>query len=491
MRPNLFKVIGMAAAAECLSLAAAGRPNVILILADDMGYADAGCFGGKAVPTPAIDSLAASGVKLTRFYSASAVCTPTRASILTGRYPLRFDIRQHFPDDESHLPRGVPTLPALLRDAGYATAHIGKWHLGGLYLRHAADRAGSIPGPLQHGFDHYLCQNEEPPLRPRLGAARRLYRDGGTCLLRNDESVPESDPYFKMHLTDIIGVESVRLVEKFHREKKPFFLNIWHLVPHLPYEPGTEPHWSNTAAPGISDDQHRFRSMMAHMDAMIGALLAKLDELGIRDRTLVLFTSDNGGVYEGDIGPLKGGKTDLHEGGIRVPMIASWPGVIPAGKTIDALAGSVDLLPTFCAAAGVAVPKAAAVDGIDLLPLLTGSRAETGRGPMFWQLDLYSRLQRHYPKPKPYATEAFMDGPWKLLARDGEPLELFHLESDIGETTNLLEAHPDRVRSMAALIRGFLDAPRDRSGFRPLTTEQRKAATVPQGAASKAVREKD
>jgi N-acetylgalactosamine-6-sulfatase len=240
--------------------------------------------------------------------------------------------------------------------------------------------------------------------------------------------------------------------------------------------------------------------MMAHMDATIGALLAKLDELGIRKNTLVLFSSDNGGVYEGDIGPLKGGKTDLHEGGIRVPMIASWPGVIPAGRTIDAMAGSVDLLPTFCAAAGVTVPAAAAIDGIDLLPLLTGARTAAVRGPMYWQLDLYPNLQRYYPKPKPYATEAVMDGPWKLLARDGAPLELFHLESDIGETTNLLEAHPDRVQSMTALIRGFLDAPRDRSGIRPMTAEQRKAATkgapakaatAPRGAAGKAVREKD
>ena len=495
MRQNLIKLIGWAAAAEFLGLAAAAagadRPNVILILADDMGYADAGCFGGKAVPTPAIDSLAASGVRMTRFYSASAVCTPTRASILTGRYPLRHDIRQHFPDDESHLPRGVVTLPRLLRDAGYATAHVGKWHLGGLHLGHARDRANSIPGPREHGFDHYLCQNEEQPLRGKLGASRRLYRDGGTCLLRDDRPVEEDDPYFRMHLTGIIGTEAIRHIEAFHAARRPFFLNLWHLVPHLPYEPGSEPHWTNTAAPGISDDQHRFRSMMAHMDATIGELVAALVRLGIRDNTLILFTSDNGGVYEGDIGPLKGGKTDLHEGGIRVPMIASWPGVIPAGRTIDAMAGSVDLLPTFCAAAGVTVPAAAAIDGIDLLPLLTGARTAAVRGPMFWQLDLYPNLQRYYPKPKPYATEAVMDGPWKLLARDGAPLELFHLESDIGETTNLLEAHPDRVRSMTALIRGFLDAPRDRSGIRPMTAEQRKAATVPRGAAGKAVREKD
>jgi arylsulfatase A-like enzyme len=291
--------------APLTTLPAADRPNIVLILADDMGWRDAGCFGGKAAPTPHLDELAASGVKMTRFYAASAVCTPTRASILTGRHPLRFDIRAIFPDDESHLPRGTVTLPALLKAHGYGTAHVGKWHLGGLHAAHAKHRAASIPGPREHGFDHYLSQIEEEPPRRTMGRERRLYREGGTCLLRDDEPVPEDDPYFRMHLTDIIGAESIRLVEQFHREKKPFFLNIWHLVPHAPYEPGSEPSWTNTAARGISDDQHRFRSMMAHMDATIGALLRRLDELGLRENTLVIFTSDNGGAYESDLGPLE------------------------------------------------------------------------------------------------------------------------------------------------------------------------------------------
>jgi N-acetylgalactosamine-6-sulfatase len=440
-------------------------PNIIFILADDLGYADLSCFGSKSVQTPHLDALAAGGVKLTQFYAASAVCTPTRASILTGRYPLRFDIRQHFSDDESHLPRGVNTLPKLLKQAGYATAHVGKWHLGGLHQKHFGNRAATIPGPHEHGFDHYLCQIEEQPLRGELGRKRRLYRDGGTCLVRDDKAVPADDPYYRAHFTDIIGDEAVRLVEEFHKQGRPFFLNIWHLVPHTPYEPTPEPHWSRHRAPGISEDQHCFRSMVAHMDAKIGALLAKLDELGLRDNTLILFTSDNGGAYEADNGPLKGGKTDLHEGGIRVPMLASWPGVIPAGKTTGALAGTVDILPTFCAAAGVGLPASASVDGVDLLPLLTGARAETGRGPMFWQLDLYPRLQRHYAKPKPYATEVAIEGKWKLLCRDAVPLELFDLEADLAETSNLLDTQPAIAARLARSVRSFLDAPRDSSGI--------------------------
>jgi arylsulfatase A-like enzyme len=442
---------------------AAERPNIILILADDMGWHDPACFGGKAVPTPHMDAIAASGIKMTRFYSASAVCSPTRAAILSGRYPLRFDIRDHFPDDETHLPRGILTLPSLLRRNGYQTAHVGKWHLGGLHLAHAKNRAASIPGPREHGFDHYLCQNEEPPLRPLLGKERRLYRDGGTCLLRDDQPVPKSDPYFKMHLTDIIGAESKRLVEQFHAAKKPFFLNIWHLVPHLPYEPGSEPHWSATAAPGISDDQHRFRSMLAHMDATIGDLLRKLDQLGIREQTLIVLTSDNGGVYEGDIGPLKGGKTDLHEGGIRVSFIASWPGQIPAGSS-NASGHSIDLLPTLTAAAGIPVPVEAKLDGVNLLPHWQSGADIDRSGPLLWQLDLYPRLQRHYPKPIPYATEVAMEGKWKLLSRDAVPLELFDLEADIVEGVNQLDNQPEVAARLARSVRSFLDEPRDSSG---------------------------
>ncbi len=451
-------------AATSAASAATARPNLILILADDMGYADPACFGGTAVPTPHLDALARSGTKLTRFYAAAAVCTPTRASILSGRYPLRFDIRKHFPDDESHLPRGVATLPALLRAAGYATAHVGKWHLGGLHLAHARDRARAIPGPREHGFDHYLCQNEEQPLRGKLGSTRRLYRDGGTCLLRDDQPVTEDDPYYRAHLTDIVGDEGIRLVERFHREGRPFFLNLWHLVPHTPYEPGTEPHYRQTAAAGITEDQHCFRSMVAHLDATIGALLAKLAALGIRENTLVIFTSDNGGAFEADNGPLKGGKTDLHEGGIRVPFIASWPGRIPAGRSSAATGSTIDLLPTFCAAAGVPVPDAAKVDGVTLLPLLTTGTEPARSGPLFWQLDLFPRMQRHTPKPKPYATEVAMEGRWKLLTAGAKPLELFDLEADLGETRNLLDRHPDIAARLAAGLRRFLDQPRDRSG---------------------------
>ena len=286
-----------------------------------MGWQDLSCYGNTLVKTPHIDSLAANGVRFQNFYAASAVCSPSRAGILTGRFPLRFDIRKAFTDDENHLPATPGELGTLLRKAGYATAHVGKWHLGGLHQKHIHDRTHSIAGPNQHGFDYYLCQNEEQPKRRQMGNDRTLFRQGGTVLIRNEQNVPESDPYFHMHWTDIIGDDAVRQIERLHQEKRPFFLNIWHLAPHQPYEPSPEPLWTQADAPGISDDQRRFRSMVAHVDQKVGQMLKKLDELGIRENTLILFSSERG-AYEANIGPYKGGKTDLHEAACASPAFS-------------------------------------------------------------------------------------------------------------------------------------------------------------------------
>jgi N-acetylgalactosamine-6-sulfatase len=458
LRLSAAVVVLLCGAAAVTAARPAQRPNIVLLLADDMGYADPGCFGGQAVPTPNLDRIAADGVKFTSFYAASAVCTPTRAAILTGQYPLRFDIRGHFSDDEAHLPRGVATLPKLLQQAGYVTGHVGKWHLGGLHLKHLRDRAASIPGPREHGFDHYQCQNEEQPLRGRLGSQRLLYRQGGTCLIRDEKQVTADDPYYDRHFTDINGRESLRLIRQFHRSGRPFFLNLWWLVPHTPYEPAPEPFWSQTAAPGISHDQHCFRSMVAQMDHHIGRLLDTLDELGIRDNTLVFFTSDNGGAYEADVGPYKGGKTDLHEAGLRVPTMVSWPGRIPAGRVSEQFGHSTDILPTLCAAAGIDV--SIPVDGCNLLPHWTGGTSRPERGTVFWQIDLYRHLQRHYLKPEPYSKEIARKGPWKLLCFDGEPKELFHIENDPLERYNLLKAHPKIVKQLNAELKAWLAEPR-------------------------------
>lgn len=444
-----------------IGVTSAKQPNIIVLLADDLGYADLSCFGSTAVKTPNLDALAAGGLKMTQFYSASGVCTPTRVSILTGRYPLRFDVRRHFRDDEAHLPPGTVTLPKRLKQAGYVTAHVGKWHLGGLHMKHFKDRANSIPGPHQHGFDHYVCQIEEQPLRGDMGRERTLFRKGGTCLVIDDKPIGPDHPYYNRHFTDINGDETVALIEDYHETGRPFFINVWWMVPHKPYEPAPEPHWSRTAVKGISDDQHRFRSMVEHMDAKIGAIVAKLDELNIRENTLLLFTSDNGAAYEGQIGNLKGGKTDLHEGGIRVPLIANWPGRIEPGTTSSTIGSTIDILPTLCAAAGVKASDTP-LDGINLWPHISTGQpvSDDDRGTLLWQLDIYKVLQRHYPKPEPYPSEVARRGKWKLLSKNGEPLELFDIEADPAETNNRLRDFPEVVDSLKKEINQFLKAPR-------------------------------
>ncbi|MFH5834116.1 sulfatase [Halalkalibaculum sp. DA384] len=434
------------------------KPNIIFMLADDLGYGDISSYGSVLVETPNIDGLAQEGMRFTRFYAGSAVCTPSRAAMLTGNFPLRYDIRQHFPDDNSHLPSGVQTLPSLLNEAGYGTIHIGKWHLGGLRIndieaRQEGNRA--LPGPLEHGFDHYLTNIEGPSIRPELIQQRRLYREGGHSMLRDDERAEPTD----RHWTDIKGDEAIRWIEEYHQSNTPFYINLWFDVPHTPYEPAPEPHLSKYKEMGVTGDQLYFRSMVSHMDQQVGRIMDKLEELGIRDNTILVFTSDNGPAFEGDSGPFKGGKTDLHEGGIRVPMIASWPGQIPAGTLSFEATHMVDFLPTLAEAAGI--DSYESVDGISLLDHLTQKEPIAAR-TLLWQMDLYSNHQGRGPKPEPYATTVAMKDQWKLLADSLNATELFNLNLDHKELQNKIEEEKKIREELMQALEDFHASPRNR-----------------------------
>lgn len=458
MRRFLLTLLLVSAALDGI----AERPNIILLLADDLGYGDLSSYGSPAVRTPNLDRIGREGIMFRNFYAGSAVCSPTRASILTGRYPLRFGITKHFNDVDGWLPTSATTVAELLKQNGYTTVHIGKWHLGGLHVDETGKRLTDQPGPRQHGFDYYQTQIEQQPIRGKMGADRTLFRKGGTVLMRNDQAITPEDSYYSKHFTDANGDFAVEMIEKLSGQENPFFINLWWLVPHKPYEPAPAPHWKQTNAEGITDDQHRFRSMVQHMDTKVGQILDKLEELGIAENTLIVFTSDNGAAYEGFIGNLKGGKTDLHEGGIRVPMMARWPAAIPSGQRSNALGHSNDLLPTFCEAAGIRLPKKLPLDGISLLSHLKGGPppSDKERGTLFWQLDLYRNLQRHYPKPEPYATEIVRQGKWKLLAKDGKPVELFNVENDLNEMRNLLAENPALAAEMTRKLNAWLQEPR-------------------------------
>ena len=306
---------------------AAHRPNIVFILADDLGYGDVGCFGGAAIETPHIDALAADGMRLTQFYSGSAVCTPTRISYLTGRYPLRYSCTTVWLEQGQFLPTSPNTLVRLLKDAGYRTLHVGKWNQGGMGEQELAARgagATASPGPLEHGFDHYYTVVEgNPGIHWDIATAGRFYREGAAHMFRNDKPAEVSSAW----LEDAVIDEALRLLDQQATRSEPFFLNYWSYSPHTPLEPARSPICRNIKIARQGDDL-LYRSMVSDFDANVGRLVAKLKQLGMYDNTLIFFTSDNGPLFPGNPGKWSGGKADLHEGGIRMPSIAVWPGHI-------------------------------------------------------------------------------------------------------------------------------------------------------------------
>ena len=456
--PNFFVSFALAVLLTGAAVAADKRPNVIVVVADDMGYGDPSCYGGHAMPTPHLDALARLGTRYTHFYAASAVCTPSRAGILTGRYPIRFGIGRHFKDDGTHLATSAVTVGTLLKKAGYATWHVGKWHLGGLRTEdlaaQAAGRPDAAPGPLQFGFEHTLATLEGHPRR-QLAEEKRFYSDSGKFLVRNGRRATAE----AAHWETIKINEAIMLMKNKPADGRPFFLYLCFDAPHAPYEPAPEPHFAAAKATGATGDQLNFRSMLAHLDSEIGRLTGYLRSTGQLDNTLLLVTSDNGAAYEGEVGPFKGGKTDLHEGGLRVPLIAVWPGRVQPGAISRQRGHHVDLLPSICEAAGVEFGSLS-LDGISLLPNLTRG-VPLEREALFWQIDVYERLQRHYPKPQPIATVAVTKGPYKLLLNERHvAVELFQLENDPGEHRNLLDTHPEKARELAGIAHRILSEPR-------------------------------
>ena len=252
-------------------------------------------------------------MKFTHFYAGSAVCSPSRASLLTGKFPLRYSIRQHLIDSTDHLPERALTLAELLKDAGYATTHIGKWHLGGLRLSDIARRQGNkpaLPGPLQQGLDHYLTNIEGASTRPRLITERKLYREGGHTMLRNDHRADPSD----QHWTEIKINEAMDWLQNSRDARQPFFINLWFDVPHTPYEPAPEPHLSKYQKLGVAGDQLYFRSMVSHLDDQVDLLIRFLKDNDLYDNTLII---DGGNLL-----PLSSEKvTGVHKGQCLLSMV--------------------------------------------------------------------------------------------------------------------------------------------------------------------------
>jgi len=429
---------GLFTHSHCAMAAArrAEKPNIVFISADDWGWGDLGCHGHPYLKTPNIDRLAVEGTEFYQFTVASGVCAPSRAAVMTGHFPARHGIHGHFATVESHVKRGMPDwlspkavlLPRLLQEAGYATAHFGKWHLTNIMVPDA-------PLPTEYGYDTYGAFN---------------------C----------SGPQMPVH--DDVRL-AINFIQKSHAAKKPFFVNLWIHEPHTPHYP--LPEYLKQFAHLDDEAKEIYAAVLAHADARIGELLVALQRLDLTDETLVIFSSDNGpentgppsrrnvndestgpglGTFAsvGTTGGHRGRKRSLLQGGIGVPFIARWPGKIAAGKIDDTTPiTAVDLLPTWCKIAGAELPEGYVPDGMNQLPALLGTAGSQRTEPIFWEWRTARSRGDNWP------ALAIREGSWKLLlGKEANRIELFRFPSDRIEKTNLREEHPDEVRRLNALI---------------------------------------
>ena len=405
------------------------RPNIVFIYADDMGYGDLGCYGAKAIKTPNIDRMAAEGLRLTSFYSVSPICTPSRAALMTGRYAARMGIDQMhlqnvlFPTDKTGLPQSETTVARALKDRGYATACVGKWHLG----RVGPNRA------LDHGFDYYFGIPYSNDMSP-------------TPVMRNDDVVEE--PATQDTLTRRYTEEAVSFIE---REKaKPFFLYLAHNMPHIPLHASDR--FRGKSAGGLYGD------VIEELDWSVGEVLKALKRFGLDRDTIVFFSSDNGPWYQGSAGPLRGRKGWTYDGGVREPGIVRWPGSIRAGRVSDEPVATIDFFPTALALAGernIAAASKQPLDGKNILPFLLGQETKSPEnvylffdGP-YLQTARAGRWKIHVARWNiPRYTAA--SGQQKNV-RLATP-ELFDMNVDLGESYDVAADHPIVVRDLRARI---------------------------------------
>jgi len=430
------------------------KPNIIFILADDLGYGDLGCYGQKEIKTPNIDRLAEQGLRFTDHYAGSTVCAPSRCCLMTGFHTGHAYIRGNSevkPMGQRPLPAGTATVAGLLKEAGYTTALIGKWGLGG------PDSAGI---PNRQGFDHffgYLCQRHAHNYYPEF-----LFRNREKVPLQgNQVENPRPDGAGKSiekasYSHDLCVQEALTFVER--NKNNPFFLYLAVTIPHANNEAGSEGMEVPSDEPYTDREwprqQKNHAAMITRLDRDVGRLMAQLKRLGIDRQTLVIFTSDNGPHREGGAdpeyfnsnGPLRGIKRDLYEGGIRVPMIAHWPGKIAPGSVTGHVSAFWDFLPTAAQVAGIPAP--ADIDGISYLPGLLGRKQEKHEF-LYWEF--------HEGRA---SKQAVRTGHWKAVRlRPGAELELYNLQDDIAEQHDIAGRHPDIV----ARIENYLKTARTES----------------------------
>ena len=419
------KLVLLFALLATFTSAHAAPPNLILFLADDLGWGDLACFGHPIIKTPNLDAFAKQGVRLTQCYSASAVCSPSRSALLTGRTPHRNGVFTWIAEGAPvYLRTSENTLPKLLKGAGYTTCHSGKWHLNGLFNNPAQ------PQPNDHGYDWWMAtQNNAGPSH-----------ENPTNFVRNGQPVGRLEGYS----APLVVGEAVTWLKEKRDPAKPFFLAVWAHEPHYPIK--SDPKFKALYPDLANDVQREHHANVTQLDHAFGLLMKSLDEQKLADSTFVFFTSDNGPEGNGTTTPGRGSsgglrerKRSMHEGGIRVPGLARWPGKIPAGTTSEVPVIGSDVFPTMLGIAGVKPPTDRVLDGVDVLPALTGKAAKVERPqPLYWRLHMAPNMKM-----------AMRVEDWKILANaELTEFELFNLKTDPKEATDLKSAEPQRFAAL-------------------------------------------
>ena len=397
------------------------RPlNVILIYADDLGHGDLGCYG-SSIKTPNLDSLARDGARFTNFYSANPVCSPSRAALLTGRYPTRVNVpRVFFPYDNEGLPATETTIAAMLKPKGYRTMCVGKWHLG-----HKPDYL-----PTKRGFDAYFGIPYSNDMKPAV-------------VLRNEETVEAEAT--QTTLTKRYTEEAVKFIDS--AKGGPFFLYMPHTMPHIPL-------FASEKFRGKSP-QGLYGDVIEELDWSVGEVLASLKRNGVENNTLVLFSSDNGPWYQGSPGKLRGRKGSTLEGGVRVPLLARLPGRIPKGRVVDGIGSTMDLLPTIAKLTGSALPTQP-LDGIDIWPMLSGKASSIDREALLyfdnWNLQCarWKNWKLHVAR---YTSQVYSPAPAAgRVNLPLRPVELYNLALDAEESYDVADVHPEIVKEIQSRI---------------------------------------
>ncbi len=418
----------------------ARRPNIIFILGDDLGWAELGCYGNTFNETPNLDKLAGAGMRFTQAYAAAPVCSPYRASLMTGKYPVRTGITDYLrPDDPKHLATDYVTLPKMLKSAGYVAGIVGKWHLTG-YANHGAKEVG----PAEHGFEEVMVSENR-------GIANGSYFFPYHFNTEIQQRLPGRE-----YLVDRCNLEAVEFIER-HKDQ-PFFLYLSHYAIHtrLNGKPDLVAKYEAkpNAGKGPQAPRHNphLAAQLESVDQGVGMIRDKLRKLGLSANTIIIFTGDNGGEDKvTSNAPLRAGKSTLYEGGIREPLLVYWPGVTQPGRVCHTPVCSVDFYPTLAQAAGARPAPAQVADGVSLVSLLRDPKTHLDRDTFYW----------HYPLEKPHflggrSAGAIRKGDWKLIEFfDTGETELYDLAQDPGEQHDRAQDEPDRRRELLEALHAW------------------------------------